>query len=103
MPSDAVRQIVELCEHDPPDRAEDPHPKLFTDLEDDRIHSSLFKCWQKGLLHASWDEEHEETNWWLSSFGEELCERGLVRPYVEGLEGELEIDATPAAMEVLQR
>lgn len=103
MASEAARRIVELCAHDPPDRAEEPNPKLFTDLEDDRVSSALFKCWQKGLLYAQWDEDHEETAWRLSHFGEEVCERGLLRPYVQAIEGDLEIDATPAAVGVLER
>jgi len=97
-----AQQIVELCDHDPPDRVEDPHPKLFTDMEGERVDSALFKLWQKGVLDAEWDEDAEETRWWLTHFGVGLNERGLVRPYIHALENEFQIDATPAAMEVLE-
>lgn len=97
-----AQKIVDQCEHEPPDRIEDPHPDLFTDVEGERIDSALFKLWQKGIVDAEWDEEDQATRWWLTHFGVELCERGLLRRYVVALENDIQIDATPASMEVLE-
>lgn len=94
--------VVEQCDRDPPERAKNPHPKLFSDFEKDRVSDALFRLWRKGLLYAEWDEEDQCTRHTLSHFGEEVCERGLLRTYVEAMESEGQIDATPPAMEVLE-
>jgi len=92
---DIAERIVALCEHDPADNV-DPHPKLFSDLDDDRTSSALFKLWQKGIVDAHWDGDAKATRWRLTHFGVELVERGLVRPYVEALEADIQIDAAPS-------
>lgn len=93
----AAAAIVAACDHDPPDHA-DPHPRLFDDLDDDRVHERLFALWQEGLLNAEWDPESEETEWWLTDFGLELCERDLVRAYVQATDHEIEFDTGPAPL-----
>lgn len=92
-----ARQIVEQCEHDPPERGE-PHPKLFSDLDDDGLSETLFILWQKGCLEAVWDESEQETKWGLTEFGAELCDRGLVRPYVHATEEDSQIQAEPSVL-----
>lgn len=93
----AADRIVELCEHDPADNV-DPHPKLFSDLDDDSTSEVLFELWQKGLLDAEYDEDEESTLWRLTHFGVELCERGLVEAYCRALEGEFHFEASPATL-----
>jgi len=91
-----AERIVEKCDTDPPDNV-DPHPKLFSDLDGGRLDEPLFDLWKMGVINAEWDEEDQATRWRLSEFGVELNERGLVRPYVASLEGEVKIDAGPQA------
>lgn len=93
-------KIVAECDIDPETNVE-PHPKLFSDYEDDRLSNALFKLWRKGVLNASWDEEAQETRTRLSEFGMELGERGLYRPYIEAVEYEIDLDVSPTAMEVM--
>lgn len=92
----AAEWIVQQCEHDPADNV-DPHPDLFSDLDDDRLSDALFKLWRKGVVNAEWDEDEQATLWNLSHFGVEICERGLLRQYVEALENDIQIDAPPGA------
>lgn len=95
--SDRAQQILDACEHSPPENV-DPHPKLFDDLEDDRTSNALFTLWQKGIVDAEWDEDGEGTDWWLTHFGAELCERGLVSAYVEATENSIEMDVSPSIL-----
>jgi len=94
-PSLFAEIIVEKCDHDPPNHV-DAHPRLFDDLADEDLHEYLFKLWRKGILDAKWDEDDEETEWWMTEFGVELHEQGLVRPYIEATENEIELETGPA-------
>lgn len=91
-------RIVDRCDHDPPENV-DPHPRLFSDLDDGRTSDALFKLWQKGIVDAEYDEVDEATRWRLSYFGVELIDRGLLGAYVHALEDKIQIDA-PASLRV---
>lgn len=94
--TELAQMIVDQLENDPPDHY-DPHPKLFSDLEDKSLHDSLFKLWRKGILDAEWDPEEEGTDWWMTEFGVELHDAGLTRAYVTALEKEIQLDVGPDA------
>lgn len=98
----AAEIVVEQCDADPIDNA-DPNPKLFSDLEDKSLHDSLFDLWQKGVLDAEWDDGDQETKWWLTEFGVELCERDLVEYYVRAVDEDIRIDtAQPTLLDPLE-
>jgi hypothetical protein len=95
-------KIVEQCDASPPMEMPDDD-RIFTDIEDDRTSKALLNLYRKGVVEAKYDEEAGETRWALTEFGVELCERGLYRAYIASLEDEIQLDATPKTMEVLQR
>lgn len=99
--NDLAEWVVDQCDTDPETNV-DPHPKLFSDLEDDRPSEALFELWRKGVVDAEWDPEDEATRWWLTEFGVELNERGLVIHYVWALENDEQIQASFASMERIE-
>lgn len=92
--TDLAKHIVEGMDHEPMENV-DPHPKLFSDLEDDDTSENLFTLWQLGIVDAEWDDEESCTRWRLSHFGVELVERGLTRSYIYAMnrEAETAVDA----------
>lgn len=87
----AAEMIEDMCTTDPPDHGK-PHPDLFSDFEDHTVHMALFELWEKGIIDADWNEEHEESEFWLTAFGTELEERGLTKLYVTAVEQDVEIE-----------
>lgn len=86
--------IVDMCTTDPPERGK-KHPDLFSDLEGEELHMALYELWSKGIIDADWNEEHEESEWWLTAFGVELEERGLTKLYVTAIEEDIELQDWP--------
>lgn len=95
--SEMAKHIVEAIDNDPPDNV-DPHPELFSDLNDDGTSEALFKIWRKGVIDAEWDGEEGATRWRLSGFGVELHEKGLTRAYITALEDDVRLDADPGTL-----
>jgi len=91
-----AERIVETCDADPPEDI-DAHPKLFSDFDGRAIDEPLFKLFKKGVVDAEWDEDEQTTRYWLTEFGVELNERGLMLPYIASLEGAIKADAGPQA------
>lgn len=81
-----VDQILDLCDSEPPSRLEDPNPRMFSDLDDDKLSRTLFRMWRAGILEAEFEEG--ATHWWLSEFGVEIGQRGMIQEYADAIENE---------------
>ena len=75
---------------------------LFTDYDGDELGDRLVEMWQIGVLNARWNEDEQATEYGLSEFGIFLHEADLYRVWHKQQHVDVDLNETPAAVEVLR-